>query len=339
MPTGGMAGHLNKTLIGQFRMPGYPFVLVTTDLLQEGEDLHTFCSSVHHYGISWTPSAMEQRIGRIDRVRSQTDRRLAALPNRDPEGSELLQVYFPYLNDTVEVLQVERVLDRMNTFLRLMHDGLAVPVEGQHRIDVGREMVAGRKRAHRITEVLKSAFPVPAHALKGDIKALAVTGEVGKELTGRFDGLRGARLPGVDVEWAESSGKGTLLGTAKLASGRQQPFALGLHAEQGHPVVRCVSPIGRTDAETDPASVVELAKNLASRIGAIPGRQAHSYDLTVEDDVLLVAKEHDAVRVGMLIRCVVEQADAIEQEHFADGRDEPLDLFAADLQKEGATDE
>ena len=71
-PVGGMSGQVNQTLVRQFRMPGYPLVLVSTDLLQEGEDLHTFCSSVHHYGISWTPLAMEQRIGRIDRVRSQS---------------------------------------------------------------------------------------------------------------------------------------------------------------------------------------------------------------------------------------------------------------------------
>ena len=79
-PVGGMAGQVNQTLVRQFRMPGYPLVLVTTDLLQEGEDLHPFCSSVHHYGISWTPSSMEQRIGRVDRVRSQTDRRLSRSP-------------------------------------------------------------------------------------------------------------------------------------------------------------------------------------------------------------------------------------------------------------------
>src|ERR1019366_4157769 len=77
-PIGGMSGKVNRTLVQQFRMPGYPLVLISTDLLQEGEDLHTFCSSVHHYGISWTPSSMEQRTGRIDRVRSQTDRRLSA---------------------------------------------------------------------------------------------------------------------------------------------------------------------------------------------------------------------------------------------------------------------
>jgi hypothetical protein len=69
-PIGGMSGQLNQTLVRQFRLPGYPLVLVTTDLLREGEDLHTFCSSVYHYGISWMPSSMEQRNGRVDRVNS-----------------------------------------------------------------------------------------------------------------------------------------------------------------------------------------------------------------------------------------------------------------------------
>ena len=146
-PVGGMAGQVNRTLVRQFRMPGYPLVLISTDLLQEGEDLHTFCSSVHHYGISWTASSMEQRIGRIDRVRSQTDRRLSAMLG-PPSGEELLQVYFPYLSDTVEILQVQRVLERMNTFLRLMHAGLhqASPRRSPHRHEEGVCTRAGRGR-------------------------------------------------------------------------------------------------------------------------------------------------------------------------------------------------
>ena len=54
VPVGRMAGGVNKRLVRQFRMPGFPLVLVTTDVLQEGEDLHTFCRRVSHYGISWT---------------------------------------------------------------------------------------------------------------------------------------------------------------------------------------------------------------------------------------------------------------------------------------------
>ena len=136
-PVGGMWGSVNGRLIKQFRMPGYPLVMITTDLVQEGEDLHTFCSSIHHYGISWTPSSMEQRTGRIDRVRSLTERRLLAMGSAPNE--EKLQVYFPHLEDTVEVLQVRRLLERMNRFLKLMHEGLQVKESEERTLNVAKE--------------------------------------------------------------------------------------------------------------------------------------------------------------------------------------------------------
>jgi Helicase conserved C-terminal domain len=332
-PTGGMAGQINQTLVRQFRMPGYPFVLITTDLLQEGEDLHTFCSSVHHYGISWTPSAMEQRIGRIDRVRSQTERRLTELRG-EVAGEDWLQVYFPYLQDTVEVLQVERVLERTNTFLRLMHEGLTVPANDQRRIDVQREMVAARSRVAVIREPLTTAFPIPEWATKGSKMSLAVDSTFGAGLRERFEQLPSRCPESLAVEWVKHPPKGSLLGTATLPNGRIQPFSLVLRSEQGIPVVRCVSPIGRTmpDEETQP--IVERAARVPSRIGAILTKEERSYDLTVEDDVLLVAHKHDAARIAILIRRVTEQADRMEREHFEDGRDQRLDAFEADLREE-----
>jgi hypothetical protein len=92
---------------------------------------------------------MEQRTGRIDRVRSQSDRRLAKL-ERDSQPEELLQVYFPHLEDTVEVLQVQRVLERMNTFLCLMHEGLTVTDQGDHKINLHREFAGERHTVHQI---------------------------------------------------------------------------------------------------------------------------------------------------------------------------------------------
>jgi superfamily II DNA or RNA helicase len=334
-PIGGMAGHVNQTLVRQFRMPGYPFVLVTTDLLQEGEDLHTFCSSVHHYGISWTPSAMEQRIGRIDRVRSQTDRRLATL-DREPDGEDWLQVHFPFLQDTVELLQVERVLDRMDTFLRLMHEELAVAGQDQRKIDVQREMIAARRHLAASREPLKSAFPVPDWAVTGSKTTPAVVRDIGAALRTRFFALRLGVLGGVPVDWATDAPKGALLGTARLPTGRCQPFMLVLRSDHGHPVVRCVSPIGRTEPETDPDAIIARAARIQSRIGAILTREDRSYDLTVEDDVVLGAAEHDAVRVGLLVRRVAEQADRMEREHFEDERDAPLEDFEDDLRQEGS---
>jgi len=101
VPVGRMSGGVNQRLVRQFRMPGFPLVLVTTDVLQEGEDLHTFCRRVVHYGIAWTPSAMEQRTGRIDRIGGlvQLDGSTEA-----PDADDLIQVYYPHLRDTVELL-------------------------------------------------------------------------------------------------------------------------------------------------------------------------------------------------------------------------------------------
>jgi hypothetical protein len=314
-------------------MPGYPFVLITTDLLQEGEDLHTFCSSVHHYGISWTPSAMEQRIGRIDRVRSQTDRRLSSLQGV-AGGEDWLQVYFPYLQDTVEVLQVERVLDRMSNFLRLTHEGLRVPPAEQRRIDVPREMIATKKRLEASRDPLRSAFPIPMDATRGPKDALAVGVDLGARIRGRFEKLSSAPLGALVVQWGASPPRGSLLGTVTLPSGRTQPFTLILRSDDGHPVVRCVSPIGLTSPGEDPGEIVKRTTAVASRLGAIPTKEDRQYDLTVEDDVLLGDPAHDSTRVALLVRRVTAYADELEQQHYEDGRDAPMSTFERDLRKE-----
>lgn len=332
-PVGGMSGKVNKTLVQQFRMPGYPFVLVSTDLLQEGEDLHTFCSAVHHYGIAWTPSSMEQRIGRIDRVRSQSDRRLSGMAVF-PEGSDLLQVYYPHLEDTVEVLQVQRVLERMNTFLRLMHEGLSVPKGDHRRVDVSREMIEGGRMTEPIRGRLHSAFPIPKWALQGRRLPLAADAEMAASVLARFEQLSGAEYAGLSIDWEPSLRNGTLLGTVQLASGRIQPFALLLKSDEGRLAVRCVSPVGLVDPGGTMEAVEESTRAHAVRVGAIVGRDEGTYDLTVEEDVLLAAPEFDVARVGTLLRRVAAEADALEQIHLPT-LDQPLELFEVDLKSEG----
>ena len=169
-PVGRMAGGVNKRLVSQFRMPGFPFVLVTTDVLQEGEDLHTFCSRVVHYGITWTPSAMEQRTGRVDRIGSLAQRRLdgrAEIPSAD----EFIQVYYPHLPDTVEVLQVRRVLRRLNRFIELTHTRRDAKAANETRVNTKREMLEGLRHIAPITETLESAFPVDSAWLEGELSA------------------------------------------------------------------------------------------------------------------------------------------------------------------------
>jgi hypothetical protein len=314
-PVGGMSGHVNKTVVQQFRMPGYPFILITTDLLQEGEDLHTFCSSVYHYGISWTPSSMEQRIGRIDRVRSQSDRRLSGL-EAIPDGAELLQVYYPHLEDTVEVLQVQRVLARMNTFLRLMHEGFSVP-SGDHRsVDVGREVIDRRRAVETICGQLRTGFPILSWALQGGRQELATDDSKMAAMLERFKGLSAASYRGLVIEWERASRVGTLWGTVTLANGRARRLALQLKSDGEWMVVRCVSNFGRVDLESKMMTVEENALTRQARIGAILGREEAVYDLTIEDDVLLGDPPQDVRRVTVLLNRVVEQSEILEQIHL-----------------------
>lgn len=327
-PAGGMAGAVNQTLVHQFRQPGYPLVLVTTDVLQEGEDLHTFCSTILHYGISWTPSAMEQRTGRVDRVGSATDRRLAEL-SAQPEGTQLLQVHYPYLEDTVEVLQVDRVFERMNTFLRLMHHGLRTETASRPHIDVGAAIAKGRRHVEPIREVLHSAFGVPPERTRGEVRSLAVTADISEALRSRFSRLSQHPLPGIEITWSGRVTDVVLRGTVKLDD-RSQPIALYLRSFHGRPVVRCISPVGDLSPEETMAEIRALAYKDPIRIGAIFDEDARTYDVTVEGEVLLGDESHDSGRVAALIARIARQADRIEHEQL-EGADQPIGIFEKDL--------
>jgi hypothetical protein len=328
-PVGGMHGSVNKSLISQFRMPGYPLVLVTTDLLQEGEDLHTFCSDVFHYGISWTPSAMEQRIGRIDRVRSQTDRRLSAL-SVGPSGDAKLQVFVPTLRESVEVLQVNRVLRRMNRFVELMHEGVGQLRNEDPKIDVAQESLESIEPPEPLPDVeLKSSFGIDPTLLRGKRTSLVASEKEAEELLRRFHALRSAALVAqYRVEWepVPTDRSDRLFGTVKLEQ-RQQPFALFLRIVRGRPVLKCVSPIGRVFDRND---VIDVQASAWTRIGVINAGAVGSYDLTVEDEVLLTSNEgQDLERLRLVLLRVAKKADELELRLLS--ADEPLETFRKDL--------
>jgi len=336
-PVGGMFGQVSKKLVQQFRMPGYPFVLVTTDLLQEGEDLHTFCSSIHHYGISWTPSSMEQRIGRIDRVRSQTDRRLSGL-ERAPDGEDLLQVHFPHLQDTVEILQVERVLERMNVFLRLMHEGLGTNGSEDKHIDVQETLARGRRPVEVITKRLESAFQIKKDVLKGEVQELDVTPDFAVTSVQRLEALRLLMGNLLSIEWSPDRNSGQLLGTMKLSSGRIQPFTLFLDSLGSRLLLRCVSPVGVVDFVNMLEAIVSSVALHRVRLGAVEERDQGSYNLTVQEDVLLAEPQYDATRASALLRRVAEEADRLELIHLL-GHDQSLGVFRKELLREGGSQE
>lgn len=117
-PVKGMSGiKKNKGKVAaQFRMPGYPYILVTTEIFREGEDLHTYCQNIYHYGIAWNCSDMEQRTGRIDRINSLSNRKMVTKQNNDFE--ERVHVFTPYLEKTLEVNQVSKLFNSLNHFTK-----------------------------------------------------------------------------------------------------------------------------------------------------------------------------------------------------------------------------
>ena len=129
---GGSGAHRAATR--QFRTPSLPRVVVCTDTLKEGVDLHLFCDRVLHYGVAWTSGDLEQRVGRVDRFFSQIERRLHS--EGAPPDVEL-QVGYPHVVASLERGQVERVIERQRRAELLMDSPLA---GARHE---GKDMVVG----------------------------------------------------------------------------------------------------------------------------------------------------------------------------------------------------
>ena len=104
----------------RFRMPSWPYVLITTDILKEGEDLHLYCQDIYHYGVGWKASDMDQRNGRIDRIGSLSFRKIRASDKVDFDNQ--IHMFVPYLADTLEVNQIRRVFQGMNSFISTFND-------------------------------------------------------------------------------------------------------------------------------------------------------------------------------------------------------------------------
>lgn len=349
MPIGAMSGAVNRRLVQQFRMPGFPLVLITTDVLQEGEDLHTFCRRVLHYGISWTPSAMEQRTGRIDRIGSLVQRTLDGRAE-PPTEEELLQVYYPYLLDTVEVLQVRRVFDRLNRFLHLIHRTRPDKTTGDSRVHIEDEILRVQKQVSVIKEFLESAFPVREEWLHGSVGPEAVVlGHVEaleKLLAQHWEAL--VRDYGVKEIRTATDGRRT--GTVYLLDGHvvapaKHPNAhlaphmveIELRSEPvgGSVLLHCASPVCHLDLK-DPGNVDQLYE-LQRDYGMIKvaARFHHRDDrhmLTVEEDHLFSRGTEHINEVAAVVVRIVESAHRLENE--LGSADEGLQVSS---EEEGAT--
>ncbi len=320
-----------KRLVQQFRMPGYPLVLVTTDILQEGEDLHTFCAQVMHYGITWTPSAMEQRTGRVDRIGSLTQRRLDNTDAAHPE--QKIQVFYPHLRDTVEVLQVERVLARLNRFIRMVHKNVDVPDLDARQIDAAREMVRDRPDIAPITHRLESAFPVDDAWLENEAQMRDTPSPIVKTELDHFmqvwkhlETALGARKAGVGR---------TVMGTPTRCTGEvgiredgivphtpgelTYAFELALAPQRAgtNTLLRCIVEIGLLDL--DEAWIVdelaELQRRLHSpKICIVQDAKLGKWEVRLEREMLFHPDTTQLDEVETLVRQTLNSAMMMREE-------------------------
>jgi ERCC4-related helicase len=98
-----------QRLMLAFNTPFFPEVLVASSVLAEGVDLHLSCRHVIHHDLSWNPSTLEQRTGRLDRIGAIAE--TVAKP---------IEVFLPYVGGTQDEKQFRVVMDRERWFQVLM---------------------------------------------------------------------------------------------------------------------------------------------------------------------------------------------------------------------------
>lgn len=98
-----------QRLMLAFNTPFFPEVLVASSVLAEGVDLHLSCRHVIHHDLSWNPSTLEQRTGRVDRIGAIAE--TVAKP---------IEVFLPYVGGTQDEKQFRVVMDRERWFQVLM---------------------------------------------------------------------------------------------------------------------------------------------------------------------------------------------------------------------------
>ena len=317
-PTAGMVRRVNFTAVQQFRMPGYPNVLICTDVLREGEDLHLFCDRVVHYGVAWTPSALEQRSGRVDRLYSLAERRFIEIDEqrRDPEGREKIQIQLPYVPDTVEVLQARRVIESMHRFTELMHHNV---VRSERKLDVDAEMVRTDWAAPTVADALESAFDIRRNRdLTGSNRKPAVPSEGVEHWWRRLRALVPDPATASLFETIEEDEElrvvytwRTLPSVDRTASARVQPYTLKLASRGPLPLVQAMTPVGRVGQDGLTALHAHTS-GVLSRITTTFDSADREYDVAIEGDIILGDPAVDAARVAALIERVTRDADRLE---------------------------
>jgi len=98
-----------RRLMLAFNTPFFPEILIASSVLAEGVDLHLHCRHIIHHDLSWNPSTLEQRTGRVDRIGAKAE-----------VVSKSIEVFMPYIGGTQDEKQYRVVIDRERWFQVLM---------------------------------------------------------------------------------------------------------------------------------------------------------------------------------------------------------------------------
>ena len=105
----GMTDRDQRTrLMRSFNTPFFPDILVCSEVMGEGVDLHRYCRNVIHHDLAWNPSQIEQRTGRVDRLGCKAENRHS------------IHVYLPYLAGASDERQFRVMRDREQWFRIVM---------------------------------------------------------------------------------------------------------------------------------------------------------------------------------------------------------------------------
>lgn len=100
---------IRDRLMLAFNSPLFPEILVSSSVMGEGVDLHRFCRHIIHHDLCWNPSTLEQRTGRLDRVRCKAE-----------ECSRPIVVYEPFLAGSADEKMFRVLRDRERWFQIVM---------------------------------------------------------------------------------------------------------------------------------------------------------------------------------------------------------------------------
>ena len=92
-------------------------------VMSEGVDLHRNCRNVIHHDLCWSPSTLEQRTGRVDRIQSKGERLGASV-----------SVYLPFLKATQDEKMYRVVTDRERWFNIVMGSEVAMDTASTERL-------------------------------------------------------------------------------------------------------------------------------------------------------------------------------------------------------------